>query len=278
MNQVSGMQPNGEIILKPIPDISILPKGKDRFFKITILDLETTGYKPDTSEVIQLGYISFYLSSDFKVTEIIKESCLYNEPHRSEITEHISQLTGVTSDKVKGKKIDWNLLYEDLKDSDYIITHNISFDRKFLEYYQSKFQGVKFLCTLRQIKWIERGHDSRSLQSLLHDHGWYGNLHDALLDSKALMVLILYPFSDPYIKELIEDDKEVYLIFVKVDYHDRSAPKSLDWLWCSEKTMWFNFFETKEEYKRDIKEISNKVFIKGIELQKVRKSLVFGGL
>lgn len=98
--------------------------------KIIIFDTETSGLpiKNDFSKIrmLELGYL--VLTEDF---EIVKERNYINYLHL-EVPEIITQLTGITSEKlieegVMLNKIFLNLL-EDVKEADVLIAHNNRFD------------------------------------------------------------------------------------------------------------------------------------------------------
>ena len=78
--------------------------GSDKRIAI-FLDVETTGLSVDEAEIIELGMIAFEFSKkDGRIFKIIDEFDEFEEPKKGEISQEITDLTGITNDIVKGKK------------------------------------------------------------------------------------------------------------------------------------------------------------------------------
>src|SRR5258708_7468198 len=52
-----------------------------------------------------------------------------NEP----LSEPIKRLTGISDDDVRGQKINWDLINEELRLSEIVVAHNAGFDRSFID-------------------------------------------------------------------------------------------------------------------------------------------------
>lgn len=93
------------------------------------LDLETTGFEPDKDSIIEISFVRF------KKGKKIEEIDQVLIPDKSELSEFISNLTGISQEEINetGKNFDEikELVTEKIGDS-IIVGHNIDFDINFL--------------------------------------------------------------------------------------------------------------------------------------------------
>ncbi|WP_195917738.1 exonuclease domain-containing protein [Lactococcus petauri] len=121
----SFIEPIQPKLLTEIPNYIKARKYEDRY---VIIDFETTGLKPEQSEIIQIGAIKY--ENDVEVERFSK----YVKPVRSEISETITKITGINDLQVKNSPT-FSEIYTDLLKfiSGYtLVAHNASFDMGFL--------------------------------------------------------------------------------------------------------------------------------------------------
>ena len=106
------------------------------------LDLEMTGLSPKTDQIIEIAIkvIEFEKISG-KIISVKDKYESFNQPNNA-IKDFITKLTGINDDMVKGKNIDWVKVDSILENVDFIVAHNASFDRSFVD---------------RFFKWLLRG-------------------------------------------------------------------------------------------------------------------------
>ena len=119
---------------------------KKKIRRILVFDVETTGLIPNNDPItkknqpienmpyiIQLSFIVFNLY-DYKLERVFNAYIKIKEPEK--ITKEITDLTGITREKCEnyGILIKDALLefYNEYIQSDYVIAHNISFDRRMI--------------------------------------------------------------------------------------------------------------------------------------------------
>ena len=79
----------------------------------SILDTETTGLDHQSDEIIEIAIRKWiYHKKEHYLIKPVEEYSELNEPVRNNISEEITELTGITKEAVKGKKIDWNIKYK----------------------------------------------------------------------------------------------------------------------------------------------------------------------
>jgi DNA polymerase-3 subunit epsilon len=77
----------------------------------TILDTETTGLDHAKDEIIEIAIRKWiYHKKDHYLIKPVDSYSQLNEPVKNEISEAITEITGITKDDVKGKKIDWSIV------------------------------------------------------------------------------------------------------------------------------------------------------------------------
>lgn len=107
------------------PDRSETRRGLD-------VDVETTGLSTMNDEIIELAMVPFDYGLDDRIFEIHQPFQSFNEPE-APILEEITKITGIDKSMVQGHKIDIEQVDQFISDTDIIIAHNASFDRRFLE-------------------------------------------------------------------------------------------------------------------------------------------------
>ena len=112
-----------------------------KIIRICFLDTETTGIDTKKDEIIEIALkvIEFNKTTG----EYIKAISMYesfNEPDK-EITNEVTQITCITFDMVKGKKINWDKVGEILSYSQIVLAHNAKFDRQMIEKYFNTFSS-----------------------------------------------------------------------------------------------------------------------------------------
>ena len=190
------------------------------FIKVSFLDFETTGLSFDSDEVIEIGLRTLAVRKDnYSEFSAVKEYSSYNDTEIN-LDEEIVQLTGITKDMIRGKKIDWRQVEDILAISDVVVAHNASFDRHFLE--KNIDIDSIWACSKADINWKKRGFLNTKLELLSIWHGFYNESHRAMNDVDATAHLLLHPSYEKYppLEELIENSqKKHYLIINRFPYN-----------------------------------------------------------
>lgn len=180
--------------------------------QLTVVDVETTGPKPATARVIEIGVVQGSLAEGITY----EDSFLINAAAR--VPRQITQLTGITTEMVsQGKSAEtlWPHLGDHLNQG--VLTgHNLAFDYSFL---QSEYRhlGQEFqrpdrdrFCTVILARLLLADLPSRSLPQLVQHFGFdVGPSHRALADAQAcwqlakLLIEQLQETSDGELRQLL---------------------------------------------------------------------------
>src|SRR5690606_22350588 len=83
------------------------------------------------------------------------------------IPEAVSELTGITDEMVRGKRIDDASVEAMLGDVSLVVAHNASFDRPFVERRLPGFAAKPWACSCREVPWREHGCSGSKLEYIL---------------------------------------------------------------------------------------------------------------
>lgn len=185
----------------------------------SVTDIETTGQKPEDSEIIEIATVKV------KNFEIISEFCSYVKPNFP-IPLNITQMTGIRNEDVKDapriEKVlsDWlNFIH----DSDYFCAHNVMFDYDFIYKYLltcdlplEQLSTLKFFCTVKATRLIYPQLASRKLGDLINYFKIpISKRHRALDDAKATAKILLMCFEE------IKNQKDKLLKFLESIQQDK---------------------------------------------------------
>ena len=171
-----------------VPKVNVIPEKAIYPKTFVVIDLETTGLKPESAKIIEIGAI-----------RVVNGDVLDNMEcfvHAAEIPEYIEKMTGITSDMLKNG-LDEKEAMPKLKEfigNFPVVAHNVKFDLDF----------IRAACERSGIEWndplnfdtvkIARekipGMQSYKLENLLeHFQLPHEHLHRALNDSRAVHAL-----------------------------------------------------------------------------------------
>jgi DNA polymerase-3 subunit epsilon len=217
------------------PKLDKAPEGSK---VLVTFDLETTGTKLSTTdEIIELAMVKLCFDENFKFLGQLGTLHRYNDPGMP-ISEFITELTGIDDEMVAGHKIDNQEVKDFLKDVDFIIAHNMSFDKQgFKKMGFTKDEVPTCLCSYEDGPWTE--FINHKQESLMTYHGVEFIGHKAINDVKALSLLLTMK---DYLKVMIErglKDK-VYLFLVGLQYDVKDVAKeAIRPVWYNDNKVWY---------------------------------------
>lgn len=159
--------------------------------KLAIVDVETTDLSMQPVEVTELAIQQYLYDKDtLEILGIGESFDELNEPSDlKKITPLIVELTGITPEKVKGKKINWERATELLNQVDYIIAHNAKFDKGHISPKVST--AAKWLCSCHGVDWTTKGAPNKKLEIVcLHFGEFTYSGHRALEDVLSTGIVV----------------------------------------------------------------------------------------
>ena len=215
----------------------------------TILDTETTGLDHKNDEIIEIAIRKWvYHKREHYLIKPVEEYSELNEPVRNEISEAITEITGITKEDVQGKKIDWSVVSRLLSESDFVLAHNASFDRPMIESVPevSEVSASKiWTCSLKQVDWAQMGFLSAKQELLSVFHGFHYSGHRALTDIDALANILL---QGEYLKEILANakTKQIRVDCIKAPFDSKDMLKARGFSWNAPKRFWTSLISEAE--------------------------------
>ena len=174
--------------LHPVLNFERVAQGPTR--RVVLLDTETTGLDQAKEHIIELAMV---------VVDVCTVSGLpcgpvtvfdeFDDPGKP-ISPEIEQLTGISNDMVRGKRLDEARIATLLEGVDLVVAHNAAFDRPFVEARLHGFDTLPWACSVSDIDWKAAGQSSAKLEILALKLGWFYDAHRAEADCHALLKVL----------------------------------------------------------------------------------------
>lgn len=232
-------------VLRRVAPLSTIPlapptDGPVRF--VSVVDTETTGTDPMTDEVIDVAVVTLEVDAAGQILGIVSAGQALRDPHMP-IPAHITALTGLTDDDVRGKSIDLDRLEHRLRNADVLIAHNARFDVAFLETLMPGLVGAAWACSANDFDWFRAGFDGRKLGHLLMQAGWFNEAHRAMSDVISLIHVLSYrlPHGGTILGELLANAERPTVKFEATGaaYEKRSMLKARGYRWDPARRVWW---------------------------------------
>ena len=152
------------------------------------VDCETTGLSHEHDQAIELALLPFtYAVRDGRIGEVLHhEAQVHLDDPGRPLEAHITALTGLTDDDVRGERIDADAANALIASADLVIAHNARFDRPFVERALPATRALPWGCSMRDVPWTAHGCPSAALHCLACQFGVFArNRHRALADCEV---------------------------------------------------------------------------------------------
>ena len=179
-----------------------------------IIDVETTGLNKDNDEIIQIAMRPFFVSPTTGEVTGVKKSIEYLQEPSRPLSPIITDITGFVDEDLKGHSIPWDRVAKILSKCQFVIAHNASFDRQWVEKALQKNSqivptDVVWCCSMTQVDWSTICRASKALEVLCAWHGFFYDSHNAVADVDATLHLLR---KESYMKQMLDNA-------LQPDYH-----------------------------------------------------------
>jgi DNA polymerase-3 subunit epsilon len=174
--------------LQPILNFGGVPQGP--VVRVLVLDTETTGLDHASDKIIELAMLQVDVdtATGLPVGEVVVYDGL--EDPGMPISKEIEAITGISSDMVRGHRLDEAKIAAMLAGADLVMAHNAGFDRPFCEARIPAFAQLPWGCSFADIDWKKEGQSSAKLEYLALEKGWFYDAHRAEVDCHALLAVL----------------------------------------------------------------------------------------
>ena len=224
--------------------------SNDDSTKICFLDLETTGLNTQDCKIIEFAAkLTAIDNTSGELLGIVDEYQSFNDPEEM-IDPLITKITGIDNSTVEGHSIDWESVSHILNNADIVVAHNAQFDRAVMDRCLPLSQEQVWLCSMKDINWMERGLNARGQEILCIWHGFYYDSHRAMFDVDALIYLVTYNvegLNNAVLELLINATKPTYkIIALNSDFDKKDLLKARRYIWNAPKRYWWKNLTSEE--------------------------------
>lgn len=215
--------------------------GRGPFVGVAV-DVETTGLDHRTGKVIEFAARRFRYDRDGIITDI-DEAFQWREDPGEPLTPEITALTGLTDIDLVGEEIDEADATRLLQSASFVVAHNSTFDRNWVEARLPDARGLNWCCSMRQVDWKARGFDGRALGYLLVQNGFYHCGHRASADVDALIEMLRHRngHGRTALSEMIEQGgKPSWIVRAKgADFGVKDLLRGREYRWDAGRKVWW---------------------------------------
>ena len=225
-------------------------KQNKKIEKILILDTETTGLDEKKDEVLEIGCILFDVSF-----RCVLSQASFLIPVNTNEAEHINGISAEVTKISQPWEDGLNFFLKLVDCSDYIVAHNVEFDKKWFGKGRLPKIDKKWICSLEDINWsFQKSLKSRpSVTELALSFSipvW--NLHRALSDCFYLSEV--FKKCENLEELLLKAIEPRFLYKALVSYEERSLAKKAGFRWNSPvQGAWSRKLTTEEANNLDFR-------------------------
>ena len=194
--------------------------------------------------MIELALRRFRYDADGVITDL-DEAFEWREDPGEPLHPDISALTSLTDADLAGREIDEDAATRLLRSASFVVAHNSSFDRAWVERRLPGAVGLRWCCSMRQVDWRARGFDGRVLGYLLLQRGLYHCGHRASADVDALIEMLRHEDAEGQtaLSEMVERGaKPSWIVRARgahFDVKDELRARGYRWDAATDRKVWW---------------------------------------
>ena len=157
---------------------------------IAVIDTETDGLNNRADNIIEIAVVLIEVDAAGRIVRIVDKGKARQDPGRM-VPPKITQITGLDNKILQGSTIRVEALTAFVNRADAVLAHNAGFDRVFCERLLPGITHLPWICSMRNVPWLDLGYDGAKLGHLLMQNGLFApTAHNALDDVEALINLL----------------------------------------------------------------------------------------
>ncbi len=148
----------------------------------------------ERDEVVELAILLFaFRRTTGEIVGVVDEYTGLRDPGRP-IPRGASSVHDIYDQHVRGKQLDQRKILSLMAQAEFLVAHNATFDRAFVERLYPEAGEKAWLCSMNGVPWRRLGLPSKGLQNLLRAHGIrVSRAHRGADDVQASLRLLATP-------------------------------------------------------------------------------------
>ena len=261
--------PDFKVKRRLLPILNFGPGTGGPTRRVLVLDTETTGLDWRAESIIELAMLA--VDVDLQTGKPVGEVEVYEDfedPGRP-IPPEIVKLTGITTQDVKGQRLNEEKIKDMVQRADLIVAHNAGFDRPFVENRLEVFEHKAWACSFQGINWKAQGMGSAKLEFLCSELGWFYDAHRAQVDCHALLRVLSSPLqsdtsegSSTGLQQLFkaaENARTVVKAFGS-PFETKDKLKARGYRWDAEARVWYTAVKSAEALDAEAEWLKSEVY------------------
>lgn len=249
--------------LRPVQHFDRVAQGP--LLRLVLLDTETTGLDHGRDKIIELALLRVDVdtATGLPVGEVRVYDAL--EDPGMPISKEIQAITGISSEMVRGQRLDEARMAAMLDGVDLVIAHNAGFDRPFCEARLPVFAQLPWGCSFADIDWKKEGHGSAKLEYLAMEMGWFYDAHRAEMDCHALLAVLGAPLPSSRqsaLARLIAASRQpsYRLQANNAPFEAKDLLKSRAYRWSAEQKVWHTRLDDEAQLNAELDWLKSAVY------------------
>jgi DNA polymerase-3 subunit epsilon len=261
--------PDFKVKRRLVPVLDFGPGSGGPTKRVLILDTETTGLDWRAEKIIELAMLAvdvdLQTGQPVGVLEVYED---FEDPGRP-IPVEIVKLTGITTQDVKGQKLNEAKIIDMVERADLIVAHNAGFDRPFVENRFEVFEHKAWACSFAGINWKAQGLGSAKLEFLCSELGWFYDAHRAQVDCHALLRVLSSPLKPQPeetpttgLQQLFKSAEQARTV-VKAfgsPFETKDKLKARGYRWDAEAKVWFTAVKSADALEAEAEWLKSQVY------------------
>jgi len=216
-----------------------------------VIDVETTGFDSTSDALIQIALRPFLVCLETGQVSVIKKPIVYKQEPPEPLSDRIKQVTGFSDEDLTNEKVNWSMIGRILSMCKFVIAHNASFDRPWVDRYLRENDipindELIWACSMSQVDWSRDVIPSKSLEVLCAWHGFFYNSHCAEADIDATLHLLRISST---LSELLANAStpDWHVFAMNTLRQENERLKKQRYRWNPEFSCWWKAVSTKQQ-------------------------------
>lgn len=140
--------------------------NKPSIITAILLDTETTGTS-NNDQIIEYAHTLFQVNTESgEIVNILDQYSALQEP-TVPINPFAQAVHGLSLELLRGHALDLAHIKKNLRNAQFVLAHNVSFDKRFVSKLIPAAERMDWRCSMRVVDWLAQGIASRKMEDII---------------------------------------------------------------------------------------------------------------